>query len=115
MKLRIEWGKITTDTGKEYKDCVVTQDGACSWNWALDGTKHIPGITLAAIFLIENCDVLILSTGMQNRLKISSEALAYLKYIDKPYYILQSQEAVKKFNQYDRSSTIPGLLLHSTC
>ena len=121
----IKWGLATLNVpqgnglGKtvQYKDCILKNVGSYhqNWNWALDGTTHKPGITPEALMVVDDCDIIILSAGMQNRLDVSPKSRAYLKSIGKKYFQLQSEDAVKRYNTLARKGYNVGLLLHTTC
>jgi len=116
MIVHFEWGKVVTNDSKVWKDCIIsTLNGSQNWDWKVDGTRHVPGITVASIRLIEDHDHIILSTGVNEVLQISPIALVYLKTLNKPYYILQSEKAVIKYNILFKKGLSAAMLLHSTC
>lgn len=115
------WGKIKTSDNKTYKDAIITPYGAESWDWKKDGTKHVPGITKDAVeSLAMEFYHIILSRGMDKVLRVSPEALEYLKEREKngsnKVKILQSENASEYYNKLvDSGTNSVALFLHSTC
>ncbi len=110
--IKLEWGSVWTSDNKLWKDAVVRYDGSREWDWTLDGTQHQTGITAKALKNIEDCDVIILTKGMHNKLNISS-AITIKK--DRRILILPSTEAVNYYNNELANGRRVGMLLHSTC
>lgn len=113
------WGKVVTRCRNQapeiWKDCVITSDAVSEWNWRLDGTRHHPGITIRAYDMIKHNKVVILTTGVYDKLEITPELQEMIK--DRPHtYILNSETAVKKYIELcQKGETSIGMLLHSTC
>lgn len=113
---KLVWGQITLSNNTVYKDCIVTPKWVKEWDWRLDGTNHNPGITIDAVKNLTGCcDVIIISRGMDLKLKTRSDTEDYLKLIEKEYYILESRQAASEYNKRVKNSEKVGLLLHSTC
>lgn len=113
-----KWGEVhTIYKGRRdvWKDCIITDDGPQNWNWNLDGTKHNPGVTVAALLPLQNCSTIIVSTGVHQRLQVTREARELLQSWGVLHYILDSNSAVAKFNKISAGGGSVGLLLHSTC
>jgi hypothetical protein len=109
------WGEARTSDGKKYKDCIVTNDSSQTWNWNLDGTCHQPGITLEAILSVMHSQYyIILSSGMDNKLGLSPRAQKFLNN-NVEYAYLQSEDAVKKYNELHNKGRSVAIFLHSTC
>ncbi|CAF3963666.1 unnamed protein product [Adineta steineri] len=104
-----------------FKDVVLYPGGAESWDWKKNGTRHQPGIHRGDVseLISHDCEIIILSRGMQNMLHTSKEAHRLLEQkgmeLNKNYFILQSEDAVKLYNQYAERKERVGALIHSTC
>jgi hypothetical protein len=65
--------------------------------------------------LLENgAEVIVLSTGNNERLQVQSETLNMLKEKHVPVHVLPTEQAVKKYNHL-RTQKPVGALIHSTC
>ena len=115
----IVWGEVTvTEVDgaiKKYKDAKLSPTGSQEWNWKSTGTQHVPGIQVADLKDIIDADVIILSRGMDLILQTKPETEAYLKSLNKEYYILETREAVKKYNELIDAGKKVAALIHSTC
>ncbi len=120
-----KWGEIKTSDGKIYKDAIISPYVTSEWDWKKDGTCHSPGISAKAIhdnIMLHNelseFYTIILSTGINEKLKISKEALGVFSNIKHKYdlHILQSEKAVELYNKLIKNKKYcTVLLLHSTC
>lgn len=121
-----KWGKIVIErdgSTQKFKDCIIKPDGAISWNWKLDGTRHNPGITVAAVEnnkLLEEVDIVILTKGVNNVLQTKQETIEYVENAVKDgkieeYHRLQSDEAVAKYKELVANGKRVSGLFHSTC
>lgn len=119
-----KWGEIQVRQNNKihtYKDCKAWLTNSKEWNWQETGTRHNPGIQVQDFEeFINAVDIVILSRGVDLVLQVKPETIAYLKaWVQKnkkrDYYILQSEEAVKKYNQLTAEGKKVGILLHSTC
>lgn len=114
---RIEWGNITVKADSfSFKDVIIHNDSVEEWDWKKTGTKHDPGIQIADLIqIIDKIDHIVLSTGFKNQLRVQDNTLNYIKFKKKNYYVLNTEEAVKKYNQLARAGHRVGALIHSTC
>ena len=113
----IQWGEVTINHGNlVFKDAKIWPTGSRQWNWSETGTKHQPGIQISDIqeLLDNGVEVLILSTGMQNKLNVAPETIIELEKKDIQYYILKTKKAVKMYNKLSKTMKV-GALIHSTC
>lgn len=112
----ISWGKVEVDNTYTYKDAKLFPGGSREWDWNETGTQHIPGIQPADVreLIDHDAEVVVLSKGINQRLRVSKETENFLKKEQIPYHILQTEEAVKKYNEL-RKNTAAGALIHSTC
>jgi|SRR5699024_1387497 len=111
----ISWGNVQIE-GQKFKDVKLFPGGCREWNWNETGTHHIPGIQPADIkeLLEHEARVIVLSKGINRRLQISEKAKTYLDDHGVEYFIMQTEEAVEKYNKLRRSAPV-GSLIHSTC
>ncbi|MEM9546547.1 MAG: Mth938-like domain-containing protein [Bacteroidota bacterium] len=112
----VEWGKIIIEDQDSYKDVKCFPNGARTWDWSETGTKHTPGIQISDVEeLLENgAEVLVLSKGFYEILQVHPNTEKYLKAKSIPFYNLQTEEAVKLYNELRKTKKVGGLF-HSTC
>jgi hypothetical protein len=112
----IKWGKIKLADGTEYKDAKLFPGGAREWDWSETGTHHRPGIQPTDVeeLINNNAQIIILSQGFYNRLQVCEETKQTLEKNNIQYFVLNTKEAVKKYNELRKQNTI-GSLIHSTC
>ena len=110
------WGFVKVEDQGQYKDAKLYPGGSREWNWNETGTDHTPGIQPADVQeLLENgAEVIVLSTGNNERLQVQSETLSMLKEKHVPVHVLPTEQAVKKYNHL-RTQKPVGALIHSTC
>lgn len=111
----LSWGQIEVDGEKQFKDAKLFPGGSREWDWNETGTRHEPGIQPADVQeLLENgARVIILSKGFDDRLQTCTETIKMLKEKGISFHILQTEEAVKKYNQLCEKEPVGGLF-HST-
>jgi len=110
----LEWGKLSVD-GTMYKDAVITPDGALKWDWTLDGTKHNPGISVAAIKAASSgVDHIILTSGMCGKLQVHPDVAAFLHEADIDFTVCRSDVVPELYAHLAKSVRV-AVLLHSTC
>jgi len=113
----LSWGKLNIeDQGKIYKDAKLFPGGSREWDWNETGTSHSPGIQPADVeeLLDHGSQVVVLSRGIYKRLKVCPETLEFLKNRDVEVHVLQTEDAVKKYNELAETEPV-GALIHSTC
>ena len=119
----ITWGKIVVNS-TTYKDIKIYQtnnNGSITtqvkeWNWNETGTRHEPGIQISDfVEFIDQVDYIVLSNGMENRLKVTKEAIDYIKSKNKQLIMCQTQKAVEEYNKLVNQGFNVGGLFHSTC
>jgi hypothetical protein len=110
------WGRLAVDGDRSFKDAKVYPGGAREWNWRETGTRHDPGIQPADVeeLLAHGADVVVLSKGVMERLRICPETLKMLKNRGVVAHVLRTEEAVRLYNELRRKHRIGGLF-HSTC
>lgn len=112
----LSWGEVQTDTGT-FKDVKLWPGGGRAWDWNETGTSHDPGIQTADVKeLVDNgAETIILSIGQNERLKIKDETTNYLEKEGVDVHILETNDAVDKYNQLAKAGEPVGALIHSTC
>jgi hypothetical protein len=112
----LSWGHIEVEGHPRFKDAKIFPGGAREWDWGETGTRHVPGIQPADILeLIEhNAKAVVLSTGIWQRLQVCPETLELLAKNDIQVEVLQTENAVKRFNVLREKMPVGGLF-HSTC
>jgi hypothetical protein len=113
---RLSWGCIEVEGYPPFKDAKVFPGGAREWNWRETGTCHVPGIQPADVQeLIEHgAKAVVLSKGIWERLQVCPETLDALAKTGVAVEVLQTEVAVKRFNELQESVRVGGLF-HSTC
>ena len=112
----LSWGHLEVEGHRSFKDAKLFPGGAREWDWRETGTDHVPGIQPADVeeLLKHGARVVVLSKGMYERLKVCPETLEMLKARNIPVHVLQTQEAVRLYNEVREKERVGGLF-HSTC
>jgi hypothetical protein len=113
---RLSWGHIEVEGHPPFKDAKIFPGGAREWDWRETGTRHVPGIQPAAVReLIEHgAKAVVLSKGIWQRLQVCPGTLELLAKNDIQVEVLQTEDAVNRFNVLRESMPVGGLF-HSTC
>jgi hypothetical protein len=111
----LAWGHIEVDD-RSFRDAKVFPGGAREWDWRETGTRHVPGIQPADVqeLIDHGAKTVILSRGVWKRLKVCPETLDLLAKNGIAVEVLQTEDAVKRFNELRESVPVGGLF-HSTC
>lgn len=113
----LAWGRIRVDgAAAAFKDAKVFPGGAREWDWNETGTRHDPGIQTADVaeLLERGAEVVVLSRGMQERLRVPAETLDLLDRRGVEHHELRTDEAVRLYNELRLTRRAAGLF-HSTC
>jgi hypothetical protein len=110
------WGQIQIEGNRVFKDAKLFPGGAREWDWKETGTEHVPGIQLADVeeLLSHGAKIVILSKGMLNRLQVCPETMQWLNQTGSAVHVLQSEEAVKLYNELAAEKPVAALI-HTTC
>ena len=110
------WGLVNIDGHGAVKDAKLYPGGARAWDWRETGTRHDPGIQPADVveLLDRGASVVVLSTGVFQRLRIRPETLALLQQKGIRVHVLPTGEAVATYNLLRETDSV-GALIHSTC
>src|SRR5262245_31961363 len=112
----IVWGQVDVEGVGRFKDVKLYPGGAREWDWNETGTRHVPGIQPADVdeLIAHGASAVVLSRGMWERLRVSRETLQALAEKGIEAEILQTEAAVKRFNELREALPVGGLF-HSTC
>lgn len=113
----LSWGRLEVENrDTPFKDAKLFPGGAREWDWNETGTRHLPGIQSTDVeeLLKHGATVVILSKGINERLQVCPETRQMLKDRRIPVHILQTEEAVRLYNEL-REKELVGGLFHSTC
>jgi len=111
------WGHLEVEgSERPYKDAKLFPGGSRAWDWNETGTSHDPGIQPADVeeMLANGATVVVLSTGVYERLGVCPETLRLLERKNVPVHVLQTAKAVKRYNELAGTEAV-GALIHSTC
>lgn len=112
----LSWGRIEIDGYAPFKDAKVYPGGARQWDWRETGTHHIPGVQPSDVqeLVDKGAEVIILSEGILNCLRVCPETLQLLEEKGILTHILQTEKAVSLYNRLCEKARVGGLF-HSTC
>ena len=114
----LSWGRTEVEGAEgPYKDAKLWPGGAREWNWNETGTHHRPGIQPADVdeLLEHGADTVILSKGINERLQVKPETLTMLDEHGVAVDILQTEQAVERYNALQSEGKAVAGLFHSTC
>ena len=111
----LSWGNIGVEGHPPFKDAKIFPGGAREWDWRETGTRHVPGIQPADVQeLIEHgARAVVLSRGIWERLQVCPETVAFLDKNGIQIEVLQTEVAVKRFNELRENMPVGGLF-HSS-
>lgn len=112
----LSWGQLQVEEGTTYKDAKLWPGGSREWDWTETGTSHTPGVQPEDLeeILEHGAKTVILSRGMNRRLQVQQQTLEWLQNQGIEVHVLQTKEAVEKYNQLAETDPV-GALIHSTC
>ncbi len=113
---RLSWGRLEVDGEGTFKDAKLFPGGARAWDWRETGTHHVPGIQPADVaeLLERGATAVVLSKGILERLQVCPETLELLEGRGVSAYVLQSEQAARRYNELRETERVAGLF-HSTC
>lgn len=103
--------------GQRFKDAKCFPGGARAWDWGETGTSHTPGTQFADAqeLLEEGAEVIVLSTGINERLQVPAETRKAIEEAGADTEVLQTERAVERYNELADEGRAVGGLFHSTC
>jgi hypothetical protein len=115
--LDVSWGRMDVEGCGVGKDFVLHPGGGEAWDWGATGMSHDPGVRpvdVAAV-LAHEPSVVVLSHGMEGRLRVDPATLSLLA--ERGIDVVQglTPDAVARYNALvDAGERVAGLF-HSTC
>jgi len=126
---------------KVYKDVKLYPGGARVWDWNETGTKHSPGTQVADVEELvlmakvdttasssstatataksttggNRPDVVILSKGMEEVLKVQDSTVKYLEEAGIEVHVEQTRKAIELYNELQAQGRNVAAIIHSTC
>ncbi|WP_127508909.1 Mth938-like domain-containing protein [Actinoplanes solisilvae] len=112
----LSWGRIEVEGLGEVKDAKLFPGGGRAWDWRETGTEHSPGVLVADVeeLLANGATTVVLSRGMELRLEVSDEVVAFIRAKGVTVHIAETTEAVRLYNDLAVTQPVGGLF-HSTC
>ncbi|KAI4902422.1 hypothetical protein NFI96_022039 [Prochilodus magdalenae] len=114
----LSWGHMKVKgCSSSYKDCKVWPGGSRTWDWRETGTDHHPGVQPADLeeILRKGIDMLVIGRGMSEALQVPPATVDYVKNQGVDVKVLQTEKAVKEYNNLARQGAKVGGVFHSTC
>lgn len=114
--LAVSWGHIEVEGIGAGKDFKLYPGGGREWDWSETGMSHSPGIQPADVqeLLDRGAVAVVLSRGMEERLRVDPAALEYLEQQSVEVHVAETREAVQIYNNLAGAVPVGGLF-HSTC
>lgn len=112
----VSWGRLELEDGRSFKDAKLYPGTAREWDWTETGTHHDPGIQPADVTELLDAGVttVVLSRGINERLRVKPETLDMLESRGVDIHVLQTEQAVRVYNDLRTDEAVGGLF-HSTC
>jgi hypothetical protein len=114
--LNLGWGRTEVEGLGVVKDVKLWPGGGREWDWRETGTEHVPGIQPTDVqeLVDHGADVVVLSRGMQLRLRTCPATLDLLGHLGVEVRVEESNAAADLYNRL-AASRPAGCLIHSTC
>lgn len=113
---RLEWGTVHTEIG-DFRDAKLWPGGGRDWDWNETGTHHSPGVQSTDVteLLDHDSRVVIIGRGQAEQLRVTSDALDEIAERGAEAEVLESRQAVSRYNDLVGEGVAVGALIHSTC
>lgn len=120
----LSWGRmeiVDPDGSRHrYKDAKLFPGGSRAWDWGETGTSHRKGIQPADVeeLLDRGARVVVLSRGMNQRLRVADATLERLDEAGVEVHVLETGEAARRYSELREEDPEKGPvagLFHSTC
>ncbi|HZD22917.1 MAG TPA: Mth938-like domain-containing protein [Acidimicrobiia bacterium] len=113
---RLEWGQVHTEIGS-FRDVKLWPGGGRGWDWTETGTHHSPGVHTSDIreLLDNGATTIVIGRGQLGRLEVTDQAMTLIGDRDAEAVVLESDEAITRYNTLAAAGVQVGALIHSTC
>ena len=113
---KLEWGRVRTGVG-DFRDAKLWPGGGRGWDWNETGTHHSPGVQEADVreLVEKGSETVIIGRGQNEQLEVSDEAREWLERQGTKLEVLESSQAVDRYNSLAAKGAAVGALIHSTC
>lgn len=110
------WGRIEI-AGTVYKDAKTWPGGARRWDWNETGTDHDAGVQPDDVreLLDHGAQHVVIGRGRRGRLRVDGDTKALLDERGVAYEILDTAEAIARYEALRAQGTAVGALIHTTC
>jgi len=114
---RLAWGKLEVEGLEPARDLKLWPGGGRPWDWRETRTHHVPGIQVLDVteLLDRGTRVAVLTRGMELALRTCPETLEFLEGHGLRFYVAETNEAAKIYNELAGRGEAVGGLFHSTC
>lgn len=119
--LNQSWGRMEIEDPdghtRRYKDAKLFPGGSRAWDWNETGTSHRPGVQTADVeeVLDHGAEVVVLSRGVHERLRVPDETVRWVEARGAEAVVLQTEDAVRRYEELREAGKPVGGLFHSTC
>ncbi len=116
----LSWGRLEVEdpdgSTQRYKDAKLFPGGSRAWDWSETGTSHEGGIQPADVeeLLRHGAGVVVLSRGMNERLRVADATLRRLEEAGVEVHALETNAAAERYGELRGRAAVAGLF-HSTC
>lgn len=112
----LKWGRVSTEAG-DFRDAKLWPGGGRNWDWNETGTHHRPGVQVDDIseLLDRGAEFIVIGRGQHLRLQVTEEALDEIGSAGAISELMESSEAVARYNELVGKGRAVGALIHSTC
>ena len=110
------WGRIEI-TDQVFKDAKLWPGGARDWDWNETGTDHGAGVQPADVheLLDHGADHVIIGRGREGRLTVHHDTTALLDDRAVTYEVLDTADAIARYEALRAQGTAVAALIHTTC
>lgn len=110
------WGRIEIG-GEVFKDAKAWPGGARGWDWTETGTDHGIGVQPDDVreLLDHGAEHVVIGRGRQGRLTVHDDTTALLDDRGVVYEILDTADAIARYEILRARGTAVGALIHTTC
>lgn len=110
------WGRIEV-SGEVFKDAKLWPGGARDWDWNETGTGHGAGVQPEDVreLLDHGAEHVVIGRGRQGRLTVDGRTEHLLDDRGVAYEVLDTPDAIARYEALRGSGTAVGALIHTTC